>query len=824
MASSFSTPRKGGASRLFRRARSLWLLLDHAPNEIFVIEAESLCLLFVNRYARRNLGYTLEELQHMTVLDISPDYTQEALHPLMARLRAGQLKNNLFETRRKRKDGTLYPAELSIQLFEIAGQVLWISIGRDISDRKAFDRMLAETTQRYQSLFDNHPDPVISFDLAGHVTSANHAAGQFYGFSLEELLGLHYSLLTAPDDQDRVRYHFDLAAAGKAQQYECRVLRKDGTTGYFDFTEVPIRTEGEIVGVYGIGRDITQRKEAEQALAESEERFKLLAQTTNDVVWDWDIATGVFHWNEGIYTVFGYSDHQVPADITQWQQHVHPEDRSRVMAGLNHTVLGSGYYWTDDYRYLKGDGSYAYIHNRGSILRTPEGTPVRMIGALVDMTPVKRTEERLTYLAQNDALTGLANRSLFYDHLHLAVNRAARSSRQVALMFLDLDRFKEVNDELGHDVGDEVLKEVAKRLKQCLRETDLVSRLGGDEFTIIIEDVVDVESVAHVAEKIVEAVSSPIHASRHEVFVSTSIGISLYPTDAVRIEDLTKQADSAMYHAKRQGRNHYQFYAGALNARAGERLEIETHLRQAVSRNELELYYQPMVELRTRRIAGVEALLRWNSPALGFMLPERFLPLAEETGMMLQLGEWVLRTACRQQQLWRAAGLPGLRMAVNLSARQLKQAAFVDSVAQILHETGLPPSCLDLEITEAALIEDREDSRRLFEQLKRLGVGLSIDDFGTGYSSLQYLMTFPLDTLKIDQSFVRRLPDSVTEAAIASAIITMAHNLGLKVIAEGIETAQQMAFLAGHACDFGQGFFFSGPQAAPGIPPLLAGR
>jgi diguanylate cyclase (GGDEF)-like protein/PAS domain S-box-containing protein len=697
-------------------------------------------------------------------------------------------------------------------------------MGMDMSGQGYFEmgnetreRLLAEARQWYQSLFESYPEPVILFNLDGHITSANTAASLIYGFQLEELLGIHFLCLSAPEEQEASSYKFDLVVSGKAQQYEGIVIRKDGMKRFFDFTVIPVCIEGEIVGVCSIGRDITKRKEAEQALAESEERFKLLAQTTNDVVWDWNILSGVFHWNEGIYTVLGYEGHEVPSDFTQWLLHIHPDDRHRVEEGLSRIVHGSGGYWTDDYRYLKGDGSYAYIHNRGSIIRAEDGVPLRMIGALMDMTPIKCTEERLMQLAQNDSLTGLANRTLFYDHLQLAISRAVRNGKQVALMFLDLDRFKEVNDKLGHDTGDAVLVEVARRLKECLRDTDLVSRLGGDEFTVIIEDVMEIDAVAGVAEKIVEIIARPITVTNQKICVSASIGISLYPNDADRIEDLVKQSDCSMYHAKRMGRNNFQFYDQTLNARASENVEMEAQLIKSIELNELELYYQPQVDLKTRQIIGVEALLRWNSPVLGFLLPDRFIPLAEKTGMILPIGEWVIRTACLQQKRWQDLGLPALRISVNLSARQLNQDGFVDILSQILTDTGFERACLELEIAEAALIEDREESRTMFEQLKQLGISLSIDGFGSGYSSLRYLMTYPLDSLKLDHTFVRRLPDNVIEVAVATAIIRMAHDIGLKVVAEGIETAQQLYFLTSRSCDYGQGFLFSKPKAAARI-------
>lgn len=597
--------------------------------------------------------------------------------------------------------------------------------------------------------------------------------------------------------------------------------RKDGSAYPIEMQVIKGNLNNHPVWV-SIACDISERKAAEDALAKSEERFRIIAQTTNDVVWDWDLRTDTVTWNEGVYKTFGYNEHQLPKTVQQWIDYVHPEDRTRVMAGIENVFDHGGEYWADDYRFLKGDGTYAFVHNRGAVIRDA-GKPIRFMGALVDMTALKRTEERLTYLAQNDPLTGLANRNLFYDHLQLAMSRASRHDQMMALFYLDLDRFKEVNDALGHDAGDRVLKEVAQRLRECLRETDLISRLGGDEFTVILEDVTDVGAAAAVAEKIIQSLAAPIGLGKRDVYVSTSIGISIYPHDATLIEDLVKEADSAMYYAKRQGRNNFQFYAPSLNARAVERLEMETLLRQAISKGELLLHYQPQVNLKTKQMIGVEALLRWESPQLGFLMPDRFIPLAEETGLIVPIGEWVLKTACRQNKAWQAAGLPALRTAVNLSALQLRQAGFAEKIRQILQETGILAEHLELEITEACLVENKEVNRDTLADLKSMGICIAIDDFGTGYSSMSYLKEFPLDILKIDQSFVRGLPENSGDAAIATAIITMAHHLKLRVIAEGIERPEQATFLANRGCDYGQGFLYSKPQPPDVIAQIHTG-
>jgi diguanylate cyclase (GGDEF)-like protein len=391
----------------------------------------------------------------------------------------------------------------------------------------------------------------------------------------------------------------------------------------------------------------------------------------------------------------------------------------------------------------------------------------------------------------------------------------------VALLYIDLDRFKNINDTLGHFIGDELLKEAARRLLDSVRECDTVARLGGDEFVIMLTDLHHETEIAHIAQQVLAAMGVPFQLQGHEVFVTTSAGISVYPLDADTLEDMIKYADTAMYHAKEAGRNNYQFYRSEMNASAFERLVMENSLRRALERGEFELYYQPQNSLSDGRIVGVEALLRWHHPDLGTVMPSQFIPVLEETGMILPVGEWVLRSACRQIAAWQAAGYGPLRVAVNLSPRQFCQSGLLESVRAALHDNGADPTWLELEITEGSLMGNAEAGVATLRQLKELGVWLSVDDFGTGYSSLSYLKRFPIDTLKIDQSFVRDVTSDPDDAAIAGTIIAMGHSLNLHVLAEGVEAEDQLQFLRAHGCDQVQGYLFSQPQPAQRIEQML---
>ena len=437
-----------------------------------------------------------------------------------------------------------------------------------------------------------------------------------------------------------------------------------------------------------------------------------------------------------------------------------------------------------------------------------------------DLEERKRVEQSIRHMAHHDALTGLPNRSLFRDRLTHAMAQADRYHQKLAVMFLDLDRFKAINDTLGHNVGDQLLKIAAERLRSCVRDSDTVARLGGDEFTVVVEDIVEDHDAAAVAQKILDTLSQPFNLYGHEVFISVSVGVTLYPSDDENADNLLRNADSAMYRAKEFGRNNFQFYVAEMNIKARERLMLESSLRRALDRDEFMLYYQPRVSLLSGRIIGAEALMRWRHPELGLVPPSEFIPILDETGMIIPVGDWALREACRQNREWQDMGLPTIRVAVNLSVRQFIQKDLADTIVRALDAANLSAEHLEVEITEDLFLEHNQTNIITLARLKNMGIHISIDDFGTGYSSLSYLKRLPIDTLKIDQSFVRDIGDPDNKA-IASAIIAMASSLRLNVLAEGVETDEQLAFLRAQGCNEIQGFSFSHPLPADEFAQLL---
>jgi diguanylate cyclase (GGDEF)-like protein/PAS domain S-box-containing protein len=559
-------------------------------------------------------------------------------------------------------------------------------------------------------------------------------------------------------------------------------------------------------------------KQHAEALLQSEERYKLVSRATNDAVWDWDLATDRLVWNGAIETLFGYAPDRVEPHIDWWTERIHPDDRDEVSASIHGAIEQGTEVWSAEYRFRAADNTYAAVIDRGYIARASDGAPVRMIGSMMDISERKRLEEQLAHQAFHDALTGLPNRALFMNRLEQALARAKRHPSPSALLYLDLDRFKVVNDSLGHEVGDQLLIAVGERLRACVRPQDTVARLGGDEFTILIEDVEDVEQARRCARRVLEVLSTPFTASGHRVFTTASIGIALV-VEGERPSMLLRHVDVAMYLAKSKGKARYEVYDPDMNARAVRRLEMENSLRRALERDEFRVHYQPKVDLSTGRVVGMEALLRWEHPQRGMVSPSEFVPIAEDTGLILPLGRWVLEQACRQARVWQEQIPTGgpRSVSVNLSARQFQDPDLAEEIGRMLGEFGLDPHYLQLEITESVMMEHAETAVSTLRRLRGLGVELALDDFGTGYSSLGYLERFDVDTVKIDGSFVRDLGRARGKTAIVEAVITLSRALGIAVVAEGIETAGQLSTLRALGCERGQGYLFSGP-----VPPDAA--
>ncbi len=645
------------------------------------------------------------------------------------------------------------------------------------------------------------------------------------GYPRDDLLNnrnISYEQITLAEDRAFVRQSIGAAIAQRSQfELEYRIVKADADTCWVLERGTPLYNEqGEVEGIEGLIQDITSRKESEAATKAAEARYRSIFENAIEGIYQTSPSGQYLNVNPALAKIYGYASaddlFRNVSDI-QKQLYVDPGKRSEFVA-----LMGElGRVQNFEAQVYRKSGDVIWISENAREVHDDTGNLLFYEGTVEDITERKGYEQQIEYQATHDTLTGLPNRTLLADRLQQCISLAERHGDKLAVAFVDLDQFKNINDSMGHHAGDQLLVTMANRLSGCVRECDTVVRLGGDEFVLLFTDLQKVSEISGSMQRIRAAVAEPCQIEGREFVVSCSIGIGIYPDDGRDANTLLKNADSAMYKAKQSGRNNFQFYTRELNKVLMERLEIESRLRGAVEKEEFLLHYQPKIELASGRIVGAEALIRWQPPGESMVSPASFIPVAEETGLIEPIGQWVLLTACRRAgELKRLLGRP-IPIAVNVSPRQFRQAGLVKSVEAALKITGTDPDCLELEITESMLVHDTANFIRILHDLKAVGVKLAIDDFGTGYSSMSYLKDFPVDRLKIDKTFVDDLEGAPAKAAILNAIVALGHSLGLKVIAEGVETAYQQAFLHGIGCDELQGYFFSKPLPAEAFEALL---
>ncbi len=698
-------------------------------------------------------------------------------------------------------------------------------------ERKEIREALRSSEARFRAMSDASPLGIFVSDGQGNCVYTNAAYHKISGLSFEQTLGSNWSTAIHPEDRQRVLAEWRAAAMGQESfQTEYRFLQEQGSIVWTRVSSAPMDDRLKPHGRVKTVEDISERKEAEFALQAAErelfderERAQVTLNSIGDAVLTTDIAGNVTYlnqvaeamtgwtWKEAIgrplADVFNIIDGSTREIASNPVQRAIKEDRTVGLAA--------------DCVLVRRDGFESAIEDSAAPIHDRDGKDAGAVIVFHDVSKSRAMALKMAHLAQHDFLTDLPNRLLLTERLKQAIGLARRHHKQVALLFLDLDHFKHINDSLGHTVGDQLLQSVAERLASCVRVTDTVCRQGGDEFVILLAEIARPHDTTQVAEKLLAAFALPHVIGGQELHITLSIGISVYPDDGTEVDTVMQNADTAMYHAKENGRNMFQFFTAEMNTQAVRRQFIESSLRRALKQGEFVLHYQPQIDLASGAINGVEALVRWQDPNQGLIYPNEFVSIAEECGLIVPIGHWVLREACRQTQAWLEAGLPAVPVSVNISAMEFRQKGFVDGVALILGETGLPASFLELELTESILMLDAESSTSVLEALKTLGVLLAIDDFGTGYSSLSYLRRFPIHTLKIDQSFVLNLATCANDATIVSAIIGIGINLKQKVIAEGVETREQLAFLQTKLCDAGQGNLFSLPLPADEFSRLL---
>ncbi|MBS1157790.1 MAG: putative signal transduction protein containing a rane domain, an and a domain [Proteobacteria bacterium] len=702
---------------------------------------------------------------------------------------------------------------------------------RYLIERRATREALRQSEARFRAMSDASPLGIFVSDAQGNCIYTNAAYQEISGLSLEQTLGTNWSMAIHPDDRQRIVIGWRDAVRGEeAFQTEVRFLRRDGSIIWTRLNAAAMRDGWTLRGRVQIVEDITVRKAVEdelkqiqEALFEEKERAQVTLNSIGDAVLTTNLQANVTYLNLAAEAMTGWPrEDALGRPLAEVFRVIDGQSRVAIAspalrAMSEDRVVGLA----ADSMLIRRDGSEAAIEDSSAPIHNRDGKVAGAVIVFHDVSASRAMAQKMSHLAQHDFLTGLPNRLLLTERLSQAIGLAQRHRKQVGLLFLDLDYFKNVNDSLGHLIGDQLLQSVAGRLATCVRNTDTVCRQGGDEFVILLAEIEQPRDAAQVAEKLLASLLLPHLIEGHELHVTLSIGISIYPNDGISADSAMQNADTAMYYAKANGRNNYQFFTGDMNTRAVQRLLVENSLRRALSMGEFELHYQPKMNIASGRMIGSEALLRWKDPKLGMIYPGQFIPIAEECGLIVPIGRWVLREACRQVQAWLAAGLPAVPVSVNISAVEFRHPGFLEGVAEILRETGLPARYLELELTESILMHEAESSESTLTALKVMGLKLAIDDFGTGYSSLSYLNRFPIDTLKIDQSFVRDITSNTDNATIVSAVIGMGQKLKQQVIAEGIETAEQLAFLRKEKCDGGQGFLFSYPVSAENFAALL---
>ena len=798
-------------------------LFDDHPVPMYIFDRETLRFLAVNAAAIQQYGYSESEFLSMTIRAIRPNGEISRLESHMQRSDTAQHGRTMAGVwHHRRKDGSTISADISYHALNFMGRAAFFVLADDVTEQINTEAEAQRSNQMLETVMDNIPQRIFWKDHESRYLGCNMAFARDAGLSYpEQVVGKSDSdmpwrafadLLNEHDKEvvttgvPKMSFEVDLVIDG---------VHRTTVTSKLPFTD----GDGRVIGVLGSYTDITERKRADLALRL---QSRALDASVNAILITAPSPAGnlIEYVNPAFMRITGYD----PAEVIGHDCRVlQRDDRDQEGVALIRQALAANREVSAVVRNYRKDG--ALFWNQLFIAPVPnaEGVITHHIGVINDVTDLIRYQEQLEYQANYDSLTRLPNRNLLRDRLQHALIVAQRHHKGVAVVFIDLDGFKNVNDSLGHSVGDRLLSVVAERLARCTRTSDTVARHGGDEFVIVMTDTVDEQSLIAWMERVRASISEPVWLDGTELYVGCSMGASLFPQDGEDAETLMKKADLAMYRAKDMGRNTFQFYQPEMNASAGARMNLERRLRRALRDNEFLLHYQPQVDIVSGQIVGTEALVRWRDPEVGLVQPSLFIPVAEESGLIGPLSEWVLREACRQNKAWQDEGLPPARVSVNLSARVFQQRDIAKLVMQVLAETGLEPQYLELELTESTIMRNAEEAVLMLNELHALGIGLAIDDFGTGYSSLSYLKRFPVDRLKIDRSFVSDIGVSGDDETITSAIIALAHSLKLQVIAEGVETSAQLDFLKERACDEMQGFYFAKPMSTDAISALFQG-
>jgi diguanylate cyclase (GGDEF)-like protein/PAS domain S-box-containing protein len=813
---------KRAEQALLTRKAVLRATFDQAAIGITHISSQGY-FLRANRKFTDMVGYSEGELLHMHIADISYPEDRDIGLKEFQRSVHGEISTFTVEKRYQKCGGKIVWVRLtgsSIRDPETGQHKFNIAVIEDISDRKLSEERLHQREEFHRITAEAAKvgiwEVLIGSDLECVMSPL-----------MASMLGLqgHKSVYTRQEweanifPEDRQEMHAAtqrLLTTETLDESSFRVRWPDGSVHYLVGRGKAIRDhKGKAVRVLGASIDLTEQRKVQEDLHIANERLRLAIESTGDGLWDWDFDSNTGYISDRFKEILGYVPHELPNHISVWPAQIHPDDDARVMESYQAYMQEKIPALTMEYRIACKDGEWKWVMARGVLVKDgKDGGRHRLIGTLTDISDKKKADERIWRHANYDSLTQLPNRRLFRDRLEQEVRKAQRTRTAIALLFLDLDRFKQVNDLLGHDAGDALLVQAARRIDSCVRDADTVARLGGDEFTVILAPLEDAERVEHIAQKILTALAEPFRIGTEYVYVSGSAGIALFPDDADSAEELIRKADQAMYAAKNNGKNQFSYFTRLMDERAHQRLRLINELRRALELGQLSVAYQPVVELATNRVVKAEALMRWHHPFYGTVEPAYFVPLAEEAGLISEMGDWIFREAAASAKRWSQALGTSFQIGVNKSPLQFLSRE-QDTWVEYLRELDLPAQNITVEITEGVLLHA---SNEVFERLleyRDAGIQVALDDFGVGYSSMSYLKKFDIDYLKIDQSFVQDMEEDENSRTIAESIIVMAHRLGLKVIAEGVETDRQREILAEAECDYGQGYLFSRPLAAP---------
>jgi len=815
--------RQVAASEIQQSRRMLQLVLDHVPQRVFWKDLNSR-FLGCNKALLQDCGLSdTNEIIGKTDFELPWKGRAENYRADDLAVMTSNTPKRDFEEYLVRADGAqLWRRTTKIPLHAEDGQVIGVlGTFEDITEQKRSEVALRKSEARFRTLWETTTDAVVILDANYVIRYANPSVNEVTGYKPEELVDHELSMLQPVTTRDVLweeMKHYRSTGKRKLnwRGAELMALHKDGHEFPIEASFTELNLDGETIFVAFV-RDITNRKRSEAAVRL---RDRAIESSINAIFITDHLAPDepLIYVNPAFERITQYSMADMLGRNCRFLQ---GKDRDQPeIEALREAVIAEREVQVILRNYRK-DGSLFWNDLRIAPVRNEAGKVTHFVGILNDISENKHYQQELEHQANYDKLTGLPNRNLLSDRLDRAILNAVRHRTRFAVAFIDLDGFKDINDSLGHGAGDRLLKAVAQRLVSALRATDTVARLGGDEFVLILGDQSEGKQLASELQRVLEIIAQPLTIDNSEIYVTASIGASVYPSDGQTGSALLKNADTAMYRAKDHGKNTVQCYSAEMNDEVSERLSLQVNLRRALEREEFLLHYQPQVDLRTGRMVGAEALIRWRHPELGMVSPGKFIPIAEACGLIEPIGEWVIKTACAQNKAWQDAGLPRLHVSVNLSTRQFRGKGLIEWVSRVLLETGLEAKYLELELTESVIMHNAEHVIATVRDLKNLGLQLSIDDFGTGYSSLSYLKRFPVDRLKIDQSFIRDLGTDPDDAAIARTVIALAKSLDLRVIAEGVETAEQLAFLSLHDCDEVQGYYFSRPVPAEEFVRLL---